>query len=425
MHAVTMRIEHRSVSRAENQRAHDIRKGRLPDYVNADRSQFNSTIIQPLTGFELRHICEDRRSKAGDRKRAMKSDAAVATTGIIGFSHSAQSIVQALSTAEQDRLFLEHAQAIAEKLGTTLHGLVVHRDETALHGHFQLAAVREDGKPVSKVTTPANLSNLQDHAAECWSSIGLTRGKRKKDRIQDGEPMHKWVHRSVKQLHEDLPQEIERLALERDQAHALLLSLHEQVDQLTNERDSAQQVVQELNSTVTTQQKALDQLGAEYSQLEQHLAKISGDLTATRDELARIEPIRKAGGMFGQFVDSVTGTKKQLLNKAQAYVDKERLARRQAEAVAKEAKEQAANAQLEVNPLRMSVKKLEKKNHDLANNLTDMETVVKTKDYDIAALQEELDLTRQVLERIRAGESLHDIESELPGQSNGSNYSPR
>jgi hypothetical protein len=112
------------------------------------------------------------------------------------------------------------AEALAERLNTTLTGLVVHRDETAIHAHFQLLAYNRAGTPLSKATRPAILSELQDVAARAAQTVfpEIERGTRYGDRLAAGATFADVVHRSVAELHQDLPRELEaaRKAVARD-----------------------------------------------------------------------------------------------------------------------------------------------------------------------------------------------------------------
>jgi hypothetical protein len=193
----------------------------------------NSVIIAPASEYALRETCKERRAGREDPAiRAVKSDAAIATIGIITFSHLAQSIVDQMTPDEQNRLFLETATAIAERMNTTLTGLVVHRDETAIHAHFQCPAVQMNGLPVSTGLTPKKLSFLQDIAGEIWEPHGIKRGKRKRDRIVDGDDESTIIHRGVRQLHDDLPAEIEAAESRLIEAETKLKEVDEKLQKM-------------------------------------------------------------------------------------------------------------------------------------------------------------------------------------------------
>lgn len=205
---VSVRVEHRSQSRYAGHRDHDLRK-RVPGYVNTELSGDNSIIIEPPSAAQVRAIAEQQRLRRNPPpKRAMKSDANVATTGVITFGTKAQRIINGLPQDKQNALYLELAEALSEKLDTRLLGLVVHRDETGPHAHFTLSAANNQGHPVSKSVSPRVASYLQDLAGDVYRDLGISRGTRLGERIAAGEDRSKTVHRGVKQLHDDLPKEI-------------------------------------------------------------------------------------------------------------------------------------------------------------------------------------------------------------------------
>jgi predicted nucleic acid-binding Zn-ribbon protein len=214
MKAVSIRVAHRGKTKAAGQRRHDTRTGPQPKYVDASRSDQNSVIVEPMKEAALRDECESRRSQRPGL-RAMRSDAAVATTGVLTFGREAQRVLDGLTPDEQDRRIHAAAQAAVEHMGTTLTGLVVHRDESALHAHFQAPAVRTDGHPVSKRLDRQGTSAMQDVAAQAFEDLGISRGTPKVERQARGEDASRWVHRSVRELHDDLPGEI---AKAREQA---------------------------------------------------------------------------------------------------------------------------------------------------------------------------------------------------------------
>src|SRR5690606_27864364 len=117
--------------------------------------------------------------------------------------------VEAMSVEQQNSLFMEVAKRMAERLKTSLHGLVVHLDETAIHAHFQLAATSFDGRPVSKIAQKSTLNDLQTIAAEVGRKYDdrIERGHRKLERLAAGASPAEVVYRSEKRLHEDLPRE--------------------------------------------------------------------------------------------------------------------------------------------------------------------------------------------------------------------------
>lgn len=191
------------------QTRHDLRIGPQPEYVDAERSSLNRVIMQPLTPGQMRGICEERRALR-DTSRAMKSNAAIATRGIITFGSEAAQLFEALTPDQQDAAFREVAQAVADRLATSLHALVVHLDEATIHAHYQLAAYNVHGEPISKTTSPKVLSELQDITAEIMARYcpGIERGTRYGDRLAAGANFADTLHKSVRELHRTLPADI-------------------------------------------------------------------------------------------------------------------------------------------------------------------------------------------------------------------------
>jgi len=206
--AVSVRIEPKTMSKAKFQRRHDFRIGAPPAYVDTARCPLNRNLLalRPLPDIQREN--EALRIKAG-RTRKMKSNAAVVTAGIITFGHNAQGVFNRLSEEMQDRAFTELAQEIAAQLNTKLEALVVHLDESAIHAHFILRAYTDDGEPISNATQRGDMAALQDLAAEVMQRYApkIERGRKKKNRLEAGADYPDTLHRTVKQLHEDLPRE--------------------------------------------------------------------------------------------------------------------------------------------------------------------------------------------------------------------------
>lgn len=231
--AVSVRIKHLTVEQAKGQRRHDLREGPVPNYVDKDKSKDNTVLLKPSVESEAREICEHRRSQRNPQRR-LKSNANVLTAGVLTFGKGAQEKLAGLTPAEQDSRALRAAQAVADALNTDLESLVCHRDESALHYHFRLYSVDRNGLPLSKTVNRATASGLQDIAAEAYQDLGITRGTPKAERLARGDDLSKIVHRSVQQLHEDLPREIEARQRERDELERQAAELKAKIEK--NER---------------------------------------------------------------------------------------------------------------------------------------------------------------------------------------------
>jgi hypothetical protein len=140
----------------------------------------------------------------------MKSNATVLMGGIITFGREAHAKIEGLPPEKQNEIFKNIVGKISQELETDLESLVVHRDESSIHCHFSLLGYDRNGKPISQKLSPKTCSELQDLAAKSLPQhLGITRGKRKIDRIRDGEPAKKISHRTVRELHLDLENDIE------------------------------------------------------------------------------------------------------------------------------------------------------------------------------------------------------------------------
>ena len=207
--AASTRIGSCTAKKLAGQIRHDLRRGPQPDYVDADRTHLNRILIEPLPPGQMRAICEDRRALR-DTSRAMKSNSAIATRGVITFGSEAAQLFEQLSPDQQDAAFREVAEAVAARLATSLHGLLVHLDESTIHAHYELAAYNVHGEPISKTASPKVLSELQDITAEIMARHcpGIERGTRYGDRIAAGASFADTMHKSVRELHRTLPADL-------------------------------------------------------------------------------------------------------------------------------------------------------------------------------------------------------------------------
>lgn len=252
--AASTRIGSCTAKKLAGQIRHDLRRGPQPDYVDADRANLNRVIMEPLPPGEMRSICEERRALR-DTQRAMKSNSAIATRGVITFGSEAARLFEQLPPQQQDAAFREVAEAVASRLATSLHGLLVHLDESTLHAHYQLAGYNLHGDPVSKSTSPKVLSELQDITAEIMARHcpGIERGTRYGDRIAAGADFVDTLHKSVRELHRTLPADLDAkraaladLAQAETDAHARVDEMRGRVDTLTEKADLSAKEVKRL-----------------------------------------------------------------------------------------------------------------------------------------------------------------------------------
>ena len=209
--AISIRIQPHSGRQAGGQRRHDLRDpDHVPDYVDETRTGQNSVIIEPPDPATVRAEIAWHRLAAGQQK--LRADARTTIAGIITFGKEAQAVIESLPNKEQDALFQRVADRVAKETDRPLLGLVVHRDESAVHAHFTLRGYKlENGKEVAPRLGRADLQRIQDAAAQEVAHLGIERGVSRAIREARGDDRAKVVHRSVRELHEALPREIEAL----------------------------------------------------------------------------------------------------------------------------------------------------------------------------------------------------------------------
>ena len=208
--AAMVRVEIRDAQGYANQRRHDLRIGAQPAYVNPDPPEPNRILIQPMTTQGLKRLARERRDQR-EMTRAMKSNAGIAVVGIIGFGVDAQKMFEALGPDGQEKALRAAVARVAADLRTSVSGLVLHLDESAGHAHFSLCGYDVTGQPLSTWMGRGVLRDLQTGLHEELRAFmpDLERGRSRKARAEAGAAPHELVHRSVDELHIDLPFEIE------------------------------------------------------------------------------------------------------------------------------------------------------------------------------------------------------------------------
>lgn len=231
--AAMARVRPRRSDAYSGQRKHDLRNGHQPEYVNKDLSELNTVIIESPRPSALRKLCDERRAQR-PTQRTMRSDAAVAFIGIIAFGKEAQTLFLKLSSEKQDEAYRATAAAIAQMMGTTLEGLVSHRDETAPHAHFTCPAYNMDGQPLTSTVKRGMLRDIQTITADVMGQHceGIERGKSRVARLNAGADYADTVNKSVQELHETLPADIEKKRTELDVLVAEIATAQARYDEM-------------------------------------------------------------------------------------------------------------------------------------------------------------------------------------------------
>ena len=199
----------------KRRKGHDMREQkRMPGNIEQDRICHNTVVIPTPSAKEALDLVNRIKAEAGARQRFNPDRNNLVFDGILSFSHDAQVDVHALDIEEQVRRILESINEVCELHRGRLVGLAIHRDEYAIHAHFQVLAVGADGRMLR--VGPRDCIRRQDVAARAWGDLGIARGKPKRQRIADGDPWAKIIKRSVPQLHEDLPRELAALQAQNE-----------------------------------------------------------------------------------------------------------------------------------------------------------------------------------------------------------------
>lgn len=279
--AAMVRAEVRSARGYANQRAHDLRLGPQPAYVDGSRSHLNRIVMEPPTAPEMRKIVEERRAQR-ETSRALKSNARIAVVGVIGFGIEAARLFAQLTPEQQDKAVLEAGQRIAEIANTTMVGAVIHLDETSTHAHLSFCGYDLDGVPLSSTMKRGMLTKFQDVLAQVMSEHcpGIERGNSRWDRIKAGADFSDTVHKSVRELHEDLPkdiaekrEELEQVSAEIPKLENRVAEMQARVDKLENEEKQRELTATKVKRLRTYRSRLTDRIG---------------DLRGARDELNRL-----------------------------------------------------------------------------------------------------------------------------------------
>jgi hypothetical protein len=208
--SVSVHIYGLNALEAEGQRAHDARAvGHVPDYVDHQKSDQNKVVLGDVSPEALKNSIFEQslRIRTANRK-APRKDANFFICGVIGFSKEARNFVLENPPHVLSARFVEE---ISVQFGVKPLYCVYHGDESSGHFQFLIENIDKEGKAATNRLKKKTLVDLQNRAGEIFAEIGLSRGTPKAVRVARGEDYSKIIHRSVKELHEDLPLEIQGL----------------------------------------------------------------------------------------------------------------------------------------------------------------------------------------------------------------------
>ncbi|MDA8307497.1 MAG: hypothetical protein M0Z81_11785 [Deltaproteobacteria bacterium] len=292
---ISVRIKsRRGADLIRGQYRHDLREWHVPRYVDRTRSNQNSHIglavgYAEKPGALVREF--DRRLTAAKKT----GRTAEVLTGVVTFSKGAQKLVENLSRTDQDMLFKTVVEYVAAKMDVPANYVRIHRDESAIHGHFSLLNVTSKGRTYRGGR--GDMSKLQDVAAQACQELGydIKRGKSKLARIKDGEESSKYINRTVRQLHEALPKEIAALESERN-------ALAEKVRAMDESLSAAEAQLAADSDRIAEQERKIQDNERRLQAATQKLAALSAQGI---EEGERIEKLKKNAAIYGQRVEKL------------------------------------------------------------------------------------------------------------------------
>ena len=288
---VSVRTEYVNAKKLAFQQKHDRReRKRIPHYINPELSRLNECVIDK--GFSAKELLETNRAvrqKAVEegrcplkRIRRIKDTDAIAYRGIITWGTEAQKIINSLDGETQKKLYLEIARRISKEAGVPLLSLYIHRDEQAPHAHFTMNKFKRDGSTIN--LKKQDLKRFQDIAGEVCRDFGLpiTRGIPKEQRVAAGEPVWNYLHKTVRELHDSLPREIELRKKE-------LKELEEDIARKSRERDAFYREIEELERELAERQKKNEKAQTLLEQAKKKLAVLIEKGQAESEKAEKLE----------------------------------------------------------------------------------------------------------------------------------------
>lgn len=316
---VSVHLIPRKASKGAWQLAHDFRT-QVPDYVDSEKIKENRVLLgEDVTPQSIKDsIFEQSLRIRKATKKSPRKDANFFLSVVISFSAEARDFVNQNPPESLDALAVKYAEDFAARFDVKLLYVVVHVDESTRHYQFLTENINGNGNSLNNQLGKKDLSALQDKAGEIFAEVALSRGIKKKERLANGEDYAKTVHRSVKQLHEDLPREISFMENQRDQARAELLNFLQEAPEPESFLSGGEEVVKKseldrFKMAVGTEVAVARCLlagdmipGSEHREAIQELNTLKSGLEESKKALEvshqELETARKEAGFFRQLV---------------------------------------------------------------------------------------------------------------------------
>jgi len=284
------------------QRRHDQRIGKQPAYVDELRAEENVALYR-ADGWERRAgeteqedtarihaLMEESRQKIIDRAKRKTTVGKYWRTSIITFSHEAQARLATLGKMPHQEA-LAAFQTFAAAHGVKMLSVDFHGDESAPHYHATFEGVNEKGYALRM--DRETLGSEQDHFAEHFSDFGFVRGKKKVDRIADGDDPATYHHREVKELHQQRLADIAALAVKiadlTASAEKARINLDRTKEKIALEEAQGKAASDRLTKRLADYEKRFENFEAQTEEATKRLAALKNDVGELETKKAGLE----------------------------------------------------------------------------------------------------------------------------------------
>lgn len=308
--SATVSIRFKAIKKYSGSLTHDLDNSRRPGYVDSSKTHLNSVVLgnQYHTSkllvtqqaksvvyefnseknrqrelLQAKNLSQQQYAKERRKIRNWQANMKTHLAGLIIFGKDANA--NSLSRAEMDQCAIDYVKDFGLRHHVELTYLVRHEDEATVHYHFLTTNFDAQKKQTLRFNRDL-LRKEQDYIGLAFSPMGLQRGIDKYLRLEeaakklgldkvDGKyPQEVWrlanvIHRSVKQLHEDLPLELNakheqsrELSAQLELQQALLVSREERIQDNENK-------LRQLKESSAAKQTEIEALQEEILKAEQ------------------------------------------------------------------------------------------------------------------------------------------------------------
>jgi hypothetical protein len=182
-------------------------------------------------------------------KKAFRRSTRPVVEFIIAFDREARDFVNNPENWEKlDERAKKYIKLLEEKFGILPIIGVRHSDQTTTHYHilFLNYSVKHKKTFTKLFKNRKEFSQLQDLVAEVFQDLGFKRG----EKYDPSKHTHKAIHKSVRELHKDLPREIEQKRKELQQLENLIAEKEKELAELNKEIEQKRKELAELNKII-------------------------------------------------------------------------------------------------------------------------------------------------------------------------------